>query len=166
MGLGGTGSYILDYVSKTRVSEIHLFDGDAYQQHNAFRAPGATTPEELQRRPSKVELYAERYSKMRNGIVAHETDVTAEDADPLGNLDFVFVAIDDNETRQWLLPALEHMGVSFIDVGIGHREGGGQAAGSGQNELRGDAEKFRLASAVKGELGTSASTRGTCRSWS
>ena len=27
VGLGGTGSYILDYVSKTRVSEIHLFDG-------------------------------------------------------------------------------------------------------------------------------------------
>ena len=43
VGLGGTGSYILDYVSKTRVVEIHLFDGDGYQQHNAFRAPGATT---------------------------------------------------------------------------------------------------------------------------
>ena len=71
VGLGGTGSFILDYVSKTRVSEIHLFDGDGYQQHNAFRAPGATTPEELQRRPSKVELYSERYSRMRHGIVAH-----------------------------------------------------------------------------------------------
>ena len=40
VGLGGTGSYILDYVSKTRVAEIHLFDGDRFQQHNAFRAPG------------------------------------------------------------------------------------------------------------------------------
>ena len=40
VGLGGTGSYILDYVSKTRVSEIHLFDGDLFKQHNAFRAPG------------------------------------------------------------------------------------------------------------------------------
>ena len=118
VGLGGTGSYILDYVSKTRVVEIHLFDGDGYQQHNAFRAPGATTPEELETRPSKVGLYAERYSRMRNGIVAHEA-VTAEDVDALADLDFVFVAIDDNETRQWLLPALADMGVPFIDVGMG-----------------------------------------------
>ena len=41
VGLGGTGSYILDYVSKTRVAEIHLFDGDRFAQHNAFRAPGS-----------------------------------------------------------------------------------------------------------------------------
>ena len=55
---------------------------------------------------------------MRNGIVAHEA-VTAEDVDALADLDFVFVAIDDNETRQWLLPALADMGVPFIDVGMG-----------------------------------------------
>ena len=119
VGLGGTGSYILDYVSKTRVAEIHLFDGDAYQQHNVFRAPGATSLEELERRPSKVELYSNRYSGMRNGIIAHEAAVTPDDVDALGDLDFVFVAIDNNETRQWLLPALEDMGVPFIDVGMG-----------------------------------------------
>ena len=67
VGLGGTGSYILDYVSKTRVSEIHLYDGDQFQQHNAFRAPGATTIEELETRPSKVHLYQKRYAEMRIG---------------------------------------------------------------------------------------------------
>ena len=46
VGVGGTGSYILDYLVKTRVAEIHLFDGDVFQQHNAFRAPGATTKKE------------------------------------------------------------------------------------------------------------------------
>jgi hypothetical protein len=40
-GLGGTGSYVLDFVAKTPVWEIHLYDGDAYLQHNAFRSPGA-----------------------------------------------------------------------------------------------------------------------------
>ena len=119
VGLGGTGSYILDYVSKTRVSEIHVFDGDGYQQHNAFRAPGATTTEELEKRPSKAQLYAERYSRMRKGVVAHDTDVTAENIDTLGGLDFVFVAIDNNKTRQWLLPALDRMEVPFVDVGMG-----------------------------------------------
>ena len=119
VGLGGTGSFILDYVSKTRVAEIHLFDGDRFEQHNAFRAPGPTATEELEKTPNKAQLYGERYSKMRHGIVAHEFDVVAENVDVLGELDFVFVAVDDNETRQWLLPALDGMGVPFVDVGMG-----------------------------------------------
>jgi len=41
VGLGGTGSYVLDFVAKTPVGEIHLFDGDEFLQHNAFRTPGA-----------------------------------------------------------------------------------------------------------------------------
>ena len=119
VGLGGTGSYILDYVSKTRVAEIHLFDGDRFEQHNAFRAPGPTATEELERKPTKVQLYRERYAKMRSGVVAHEFDVEASNVRVLSDLDFVFVAVDDNETRGWLLPALEEMRVPFIDVGMG-----------------------------------------------
>ncbi len=41
LGLGGTGSYVLDLVAKTPVREIHLYDGDTFYQHNAFRSPGA-----------------------------------------------------------------------------------------------------------------------------
>ena len=119
IGLGGTGSYILDYVSKTRVAEIHLFDGDRFEQHNAFRAPGPTTTEELEKRPTKAQLYSERYAKMRNGVFAYEFDVEADNINVLGELDFVFVAVDDNETRQWLLPTLDGMGVPFVDVGMG-----------------------------------------------
>ena len=119
IGLGGTGSYILDFVSKTRVTEIHLFDGDRFEQHNAFRAPGPTTTEELKKRPTKAQLYSERYAKMRKGVVAHEFDVEADNVDLLSGLDFVFVAVDDNETRQWLLPTLDGMGVPFVDVGMG-----------------------------------------------
>ena len=37
----------------------------------------------------------------------------------LRDLDFLFVAVDDNKTRQWLLPTLDGMGVPFIDVGMG-----------------------------------------------
>ena len=56
---------------------------------------------------------------MRSGIVAHEFDVEADNVNVLGDLDFVFVAVDDNETRQWLLPILDGMGVPFVDVGMG-----------------------------------------------
>ena len=41
IGLGGTGSYLLDLLAKCPVEEIHLYDGDVFLQHNAFRAPGA-----------------------------------------------------------------------------------------------------------------------------
>lgn len=119
VGLGGTGSYILDYVSKTRVSEIHLFDGDRFQQHNAFRAPGSTTTDELEERPTKAQLYSERYAKMRRGVVAHDFDVDTGNVDVLRDLDFVFVAVDDNETRGWLLSALDRMRIPFVDVGMG-----------------------------------------------
>ena len=99
VGLGGTGSYILDYVSKTRVAEIHLFDGDGFEQHNAFRAPGPTSIEDLKRKSTKALLYSERYTKMRNGVVAHEFDVGVDNFNVLRGLDFVFVAVDDNQTR-------------------------------------------------------------------
>jgi len=39
VGVGGTGSYILDLLAKTPVREIHLFDGDTMFNHNAFRSP-------------------------------------------------------------------------------------------------------------------------------
>jgi hypothetical protein len=58
VGLGGTGSYVLDLVAKTPVREIHLFDGDRFHQHNAFRAPGAPSIDELREAPRKVDYLA------------------------------------------------------------------------------------------------------------
>ena len=57
IGLGGTGSYILDMVAKTPVREIRLFDADEFLQHNAFRAPGAPSLDELREAPPKVEYF-------------------------------------------------------------------------------------------------------------
>lgn len=61
VGLGGTGAYVLDLVSKTQVREIHLFDGDKFSQHNAFRSPGALSLEELQRKQQKVAYFQQQY---------------------------------------------------------------------------------------------------------
>ena len=41
IGLGGTGSYILDLMAKTPAGEIHLLDSDDLNWHNFMRAPGA-----------------------------------------------------------------------------------------------------------------------------
>ena len=119
VGLGGTGSYILDYLSKAPVAEIHLFDGDDFEHHNAFRAPGAFADEDIERAWRKVETYAARYSRMRTGIIPHPVYITSKMLPQLTALDFLFVAVDDNETRRWLFPALQRAGVAFMDVGMG-----------------------------------------------
>ena len=150
VGLGGTGSYILDYVSKTRVAEIHLFDGDQFEQHNAFRAPGPTTTEELERKPTKAQFYSERYAKMRSGVVAHEFDVQANNIKVLSDLDFVFVAVDNNETRGWLLPALNEMGVPFVDVGMGIEKTDDKLLGVVRTSFR---ETLNSSAARRGEGG-------------
>ena len=71
IGLGGTGSYVLDCVAKTPVDEILLFDGDVFLQHNAFRSPGAPSIETLNEQQKKVDYFTSIYSKMRRGIIHH-----------------------------------------------------------------------------------------------
>ena len=119
VGLGGTGSYILDLVSKTQVAEIHLYDGDRFQQHNPFRSPGATAIEELLGGPNKAEHWADVYRRMRRGIVPHPSMVDATNVEELRGLDFVFVAIDSGPSRAVILDALANFGVTHIDVGMG-----------------------------------------------
>lgn len=129
VGVGGTGSHTLDYVSKTPVAEIHLFDGDRFLQHNAFRAPGATTLEDLEASPCKVDLFAERYSVMRDGIIPHPAPVSPDDLPFLAALDFLFVSVDNDDTRSWLLPGLQERRVPFIDVGMGVERVGDRLVG-------------------------------------
>ena len=68
VGLGGTGSYVLDLLAKTPVKEIHLFDGDRFSQHNAFRSPGAPSVDELRGKHQKAVYFKERYSPMHRAI--------------------------------------------------------------------------------------------------
>lgn len=119
VGLGGTGSYVLDLVAKTPVGEIHLFDDDEFQNHNAFRCPGAASVEDLQRRLSKVAYLAEKYSAMRRGILPHVTRVSQANVTLLREMDFVFVCIDRNEPKRVIVNALLESSVPFVDVGMG-----------------------------------------------
>ena len=119
VGLGGTGSYILDLVAKTPVREIHVFDGDDFLQHNAFRSPGAPSLEELKATPKKVRHHSRGYGLMRNGIVEHDIDLDASNVDALKGMDFVFICVDRGEARRPIVEKLEELGIPFIDVGMG-----------------------------------------------
>ena len=119
IGVGGTGAYILDAVSKTHAAEIHLFDPDVFETHNAFRAPGAATLESLRERPLKVDYHRASYDAMYARITAHPEAVTAGNADMLRGLTFVFVAIDAGPTKRAIVEKLLEFGVPFADSGMG-----------------------------------------------
>lgn len=119
VGVGGAGSYVLDFVAKTSVREIHLFDGDHLETHNAFRAPGATTLENLRRLPNKAAYWRDRYAPLRRGIIAHEVHVTEQNVHELANLTFVFLCLDSGPSKRLIVSKLEEMDKGFIDVGVG-----------------------------------------------
>lgn len=129
VGLGGSGSYILDFVAKSPVAEIHIFDSDRFLTHNAFRAPGAPTLEELEERPHKVDHLFAVYSRMHRGIVAHPYNADEGHIEELRELDFVFLSIDDGEGKKVVVDALEDFDVPFIDVGMGVEEIDGKLSG-------------------------------------
>lgn len=119
VGVGGTGSYVLDLVAKTPVDEIHLFDGDTYLQHNAFRSPGAPSLEDLAALPNKAAYFATQYSRMHKRITPHPYRIEAENVAELGFLDFVFVCIDKGRSKQAIVEYLERQNAMFVDVGMG-----------------------------------------------
>lgn len=119
IGLGGTGSYILDLIVKTEVAEVRLIDGDVFSQHNAFRAPGAPSIDELQARPKKVHHFTNLYAKMHNGIVAHDNFLGQDNLALLDGLDFAFVCLDQGAAKRMIVNRLSEIGTSFIEVGLG-----------------------------------------------
>ena len=130
VGLGGTGSYVFDLVAKTPAKEIHLYDSDAFLQHNAFRSPGAASVTDLERKLSKVAYFRERYGVLHRGIVAHEMRIDDTNVENLRSFTFVFICIDSGPSRRMLVEQLEAMGVPFIDVGMGiFRAGDGDLLG-------------------------------------
>lgn len=119
IGVGGTGTYILDAAAKTPVAEIHLFDGDVLLTHNAFRAPGAISIDELRAKPKKVDHWAATYAKLRRGVIPHPYNVTPENVAELHGMDIVFLAVDETAEKLPIIEYLEQEGITFIDCGMG-----------------------------------------------
>ncbi len=118
VGLGGTGSYILDLLAKTPVEEIHLFDGDKFHNHNAFRSPGAPSYDDLLKNMSKVEWFTEIYSRMRRKIIPHPQLVDESNVADLNSMNVVFICVDRGTSRKTIINYLIKNQISFIDVGM------------------------------------------------
>ena len=119
VGLGGTGSYLLDFISKTPVSEIHLFDSDVFSTHNAFRAPGAASVDELEQELYKVEYLTKIYSHIHTGIISHTENITQDNVSVLGYMNYVFLCVDSVNVRNSIAGYLTDNKIPFIDSGLG-----------------------------------------------
>lgn len=118
VGLGGTGSYVLDQLAKTPIVEIHLFDGDIFLQHNAFRAPGAASGDVIDSRLFKTEYFQRQYDAMHRGVTSHPYFLDDATVAELGGFDFVFVCVDNGEARKLIFNFLLAQNIPFIDVGM------------------------------------------------
>jgi hypothetical protein len=119
VGLGGTGSYILDLVAKAPVEQVDIYDSDVMLTHNAFRSPGAASLEELRERPHKVRYLQAKYDSMHRNVIAHPYDIDAANVEELRDAEFVFLSIDAGPDKRVIIQRLQEFNVPFADTGIG-----------------------------------------------
>jgi hypothetical protein len=139
VGLGGTGSYILDQIAKTPVGEIHLYDDDTLYAHNAFRATGAASLDELRNEPLKVDYLFDRYDVLRRGLIRHPVKIDDANVGELQDMNFVFLAIDAGPGKRVIIDNLQAWDIPFVDCGMGLQRH--------ENSLRG---KIRVTAATHG----------------
>ena len=116
VGLGGTGSYILDFIARTHLEQISLFDDDKVHVHTIFRLPGFI-PKAIGK--LKVEALAQQYGQWHAGIEAVAARVTAENVACLKNFDFVFISVDEGPARHLIVDWLSTNSIAFVDCGMG-----------------------------------------------
>jgi len=119
IGLGGTGAYILDLVAKTSVAEIHLYDGDCFLVHNAFRSPGAALVEDLEKAKPKTDYYKMIYSNMHKHIYSHPYYIDEANISEIAQASYVFLAIDKEAVKKTIIDFLLSHEIPFFDVGLG-----------------------------------------------
>ena len=120
VGLGGTGSYILDFISTMPpVEEIRLFDDDLFFDKNAARTPGPVPPQDIPRGSVKAEFHANRYSKVHPQIRAYNKRIDETNLALLTDCSTVFVCIDGGyEIMRKIVKACEPRGSVVIHVGM------------------------------------------------
>jgi hypothetical protein len=116
IGLGGTGAYILDFIARTHLERIALFDDDKVHVHTIFRVPGFI-PGAI--KGLKVDALARQYGHWHAGIDPIPERITSENIERLAEFDFVFVSVDDGPARLLIVDWLSAKGIPYVDCGMG-----------------------------------------------
>jgi hypothetical protein len=133
IGAGGTGSYIVDFLIKTPVKSIRVFDKDTHDIQNAFRTPGATVREEFGQ--PKVDVLEARYRGFHSGLQILESYLHSESEGFLDGVTFAFVAVDKVSSRRAIANLLAKLKIPFINVGMGLKHGSPGLVGAVETSL-------------------------------
>ncbi len=117
IGLGGTGSYLLDFLVKTPVKQIRGFDFDDFHIHTGYRSPGRLQQTELGTK--KAAVYQSRYENFREGLSLESRYIDAQSDENLRGVTFAFVCVDKGTSRAEIFDLLIANRIPFIDVGMG-----------------------------------------------
>ena len=132
VGLGGTGSYILDLVSKTGIEGIIVWDGDSLEERNMRRGVGPAKRLYGMLGQNKARVLGEEYTDDKCEIEFHPHYFTEEDKETLQKVSFLFIAVDRKESRQVIRMIAEQIGMAYVDVGLGLRVEEGSVTGGCQ----------------------------------
>lgn len=116
VGLGGTGAYILDFLARTHLAEIALFDDDKVHVHTLFRWPGVFSDAIGK---LKVSALWVQYGQWHANIRPVPERVSTDNIEQLGEFDFVFIAVDHGPSRILIVDWLTARGIPFADCGMG-----------------------------------------------
>lgn len=119
VGMGGTGSYLLDALAKEEIERIDLYDHDIIEPKNAFRMPGAMSQGDANAGHNKALWLASYYAAMRTGVTGYPLRIDIDNVADLAGADFVFIAVDHGPSRGIIARYLVEQRIPFIDVGIG-----------------------------------------------
>lgn len=116
IGLGGTGSYVLDMIARTHLAKIALYDDDKVHVHTMFRMPGFIPNAVM---GNKVDVLAQQYGQWHEEIDPINERITAENIDQLSEFNFVFISVDDGPSRKFIIEWLVENGIPYVDCGMG-----------------------------------------------
>ena len=116
IGLGGTGGYILDFIARTHLERIALFDDDMVHVHTIFRMPGFISGAIGM---AKVDALAQHYGQWTSAIEPVNERITELNIERMQGFDFVFVSVDDGPARRFIVDWLSSREIPFLDCGMG-----------------------------------------------
>lgn len=118
IGIGGTGSYLVDILAKTNIKELHLYDDDTIEPSSAFRLAGAVNKNEFGTK--KVRWHKDRYKNIRKtGLYTYENTINSSNLEELEKYSTVFIAVDNLESRREIQKKCNELGIFNLSVGIG-----------------------------------------------
>ena len=140
IGSGGTGMHLVDGLSKCNVAAIEVWDGDTIEDRNTWRWPGSQRRWASLIGKNKAEACSGEYTNVRTVVNHHNEMVLEDNVSVAVAADYVFVAIDCDESRRRIIEACEQTNTPCIDVGMGVKVWGGELQGNVRVHLYSDGE--------------------------